>query len=206
MDESKHIIWSDVNLDYDDWKADLEAEYPDMTDDQRIALMYEINGDYLNDERANLDIQLSREIIVIADLGLWNGRVQGYKMIHSGNIKDCLSSDCDSNEWYVDKKGNFRCIAHHHDGTNYYLYRVIKPDATDEQVSRLQHRIFDRKVTNADISRVTERLGDKIGAVYGWEFPHRTKPSIIKEMEKFNEQIAREARKAPARGHPDPAL
>ena len=171
----KHIIWSDVNLDYDDWKADLEAEHPDMSESDRVALMYEMNGDYLNDERMNLDIQLPREIIVIADLGLWDGRKQGYKMINSGNIKDCLSSDCDSNEWYVDKKGDLRCIAHHHDGTNYYLYRAIKENATDYQVSRLQNRIYNKEVTKADISRVTERLGDKIGAVYGWEFPKTNK-------------------------------
>jgi hypothetical protein len=177
MTQEKHIVWSDVNLDYDDWKADFEAEYPDMTEDERMALMYETNGDYLDDERMNLDIQLPREIIVIADLGLWNGRVTGYKMIPSGNIKDCLYSDCDYNEWYVDKNGDLRCTAHHHDGTNHYLYRAVKPQATDEQVSRLQHRIYDRQATRADITRVTERLGDKIGAVYGWSFPQRARNS-----------------------------
>lgn len=45
-----------------------------MNDDQLYNLMYEINGGYLEDERINLDIQLSKPIIVIADLGLWNGR------------------------------------------------------------------------------------------------------------------------------------
>jgi len=171
MDTVKHIIWSDINLDYEDWRDDLEAEHPEMSEDQRMSLMYEINGEYLGDERMNLDIQLPREIIVIADLGLWNGRVTGYKMVNSGNIKDCLYSDCDYNEWYVDRNGDLRCDAHHHDGTNHYLYRAIKPYATDEQVSRLQHRIFDRQATRADITRVTERLGDKIGAVYEWDFP-----------------------------------
>ena len=28
-----------------------------------MELMYELNGDYLNDERSNLDIQLSRPIL-----------------------------------------------------------------------------------------------------------------------------------------------
>ena len=48
--------------------------------------MYEINGEYLNDERENLDIQLSQPILVIGDLGMWNGRRMGYKEIASGNI------------------------------------------------------------------------------------------------------------------------
>ena len=175
MNDNKYVIWGDVNMDYDKWDADIKAEHPDMSEVDRIALMYEMNSLYLEDERVNLDIQLPREIIIIADLGRWDGRKQGYKMIESGNIKDCLYSNCDYNEWYVDKKGDLRCIAQHHDGTNYYLYRAIKENATDDQVSRLQNRIYNREVTKSDISRVTERLGDKIGAVYGWEFPKTSK-------------------------------
>ena len=45
--EEKHIIWSNYDLDYDDWKDDLEADYPDLSEQERIALMYEINCDYL---------------------------------------------------------------------------------------------------------------------------------------------------------------
>ena len=47
--EEKHIIWSNYDLDYDDWKDDLEADYPDLSEQERIALMYEINGDYLDE-------------------------------------------------------------------------------------------------------------------------------------------------------------
>ena len=59
MTVDRHIIWSNYDLDYEDWRDDLEAEYPDLTEGERIALMYEINGDYLDDERMNLDVQLS---------------------------------------------------------------------------------------------------------------------------------------------------
>lgn len=169
--EDKHIVWSDLNMNYEDWRSDLESEYPDKTEDERLMLMYEINSEYLSDERMNLNIQLPRSIIAIADLGLWNGRFSGYKMIDSGNIQDCLYSDCDYNEWYVDKLGDLRCTAVHHDGRNHYLYRVIKDTATDEQVYRLQSLIYDGRATRHDITRVTERLGDAIGAVYGWSCP-----------------------------------
>ena len=87
MSDDRHIIWSNYALDYEDWRDDLEAEYPDLTEEQRIALMYEINGDYLDDERTNLNIQLSGPILVIGDLGLWHGRRSGYKEIRSGNIR-----------------------------------------------------------------------------------------------------------------------
>ena len=108
MKDNKHIIWSNYSLDYDDWKDDLEAEYPDMNEDERMRLMYEINGDYLDDERINLNIQLARPILIVADLGRWNGRFMGYKEVQSGNIRDCLYSDTDYSTWYVDKLGDMR--------------------------------------------------------------------------------------------------
>lgn len=119
MNEDRHIIWSNYDLDYEDWKDDLEADYPDLSEQERIALMYEINGDYLDDERMNLNLQLSAPILVIGDLGLWNGRRMGYKEIASGNIRDCLYSDTDYSTWYVDRLGDLRCDAIHHDGTNH---------------------------------------------------------------------------------------
>lgn len=174
----KHIIWSDINLDLKDWIDDLKTQYPDASEDELIYRMYEINNEYLNDERSNLNIQLSESIIVIGDLGLWNGRAHGYKMIESGNLKDCLYSDCDMNEWYVDKNGDLRCTAVHHDGWNHYLYRTFKDGVTDSQIEKLQDKIYAGKATRRDITRVTRRLGDEIGAVYGWEFPKRTERQV----------------------------
>lgn len=133
--------------------------------------MVETNGEYLSDERANLNIQLSQPIIVIGDIGRWNGRVMGYKMIDSGNIKDCLYSDTDMTEWYVDKYGDLRADAVHHDGTNHYLYRVFKDTVSPEQMERLQEKIHFGKATRADITKVTKRLGDEIAAVYGFHIP-----------------------------------
>ena len=176
--EQKHVIWSDIDMDFDDWRDDLKEQYPNASEDELMSLMYEINNDYLADERWNLDIQLPRSIIVIGDLGLWNGRAHGYKMIESGNIKDCLYSDCDMNEWYVDKLGDLRCKAIHHDGTNYYLYRAFRDNVTDSQIERLQDKIYEGTVTRQDITRVTKRLGDDIGAVYGWRFPKREHKEI----------------------------
>lgn len=63
MKEERHVIWSNYGLDYEDWRDDLEADYPDLSEDERISLMYEINGDYLDDERANLNVQLSQPIL-----------------------------------------------------------------------------------------------------------------------------------------------
>ena len=131
------------------------------------------NNDYLLDERANLNIQLSQPILVIAQLGLWNGIKPGYREIESGNIKDCLYSNYDFTTWFVDRRGDLRCDDIHHDGTNHYLYRVWRDDVSETQRDRLKARIYEGIATREDITRVTKRLGDAIGQVYGWTFPAR---------------------------------
>ena len=174
----RHIIWSNMNLEADDWR-DSYKEYieingldDDPNDENKLyEYMVEANDDYLSDERRNLDIQFSQPIIVIGDLGRWNGRVTGYKMIDSGNIRDCLYADTDYTEWYVDKYGDLRADAVHHDGTNHYLYRVFKDGVTDTQIENLQDKIYNGKATRADITRVTKRLGDEIAEVYGFSIP-----------------------------------
>lgn len=174
----RHIIWSDVSLDPDDWRDDykdfLEANELDgdpNNEDELYQWMVETNADYLGDERMNLNIQLSQPIIVVGDLGLWHGRVMGYKMIDSGNIKDCLFSDTDMTEWYVDKYGDLRADALHHDGTNHYLYRVFKDGVSETQIENLQEKVYRGRATRADITRLTKRLGDDIAKVYGWNIP-----------------------------------
>ena len=175
MVDGDHLIWSNYHLDLDDWRDDLLAEHPDASEAELYQLMYEANDSYLDDERVNLNIQHSYPILVIADLGRWNGRTMGYKEITSGNIKDCLYSDTDYSTWYVDHLGDLRCDAIHHDGTNHYLYRVYKPGVTDAQIDRLKEKIYDGIATRADITRITQRLGDDIGKVYGWSFPRPPK-------------------------------
>ena len=179
MKEDRHIIWSNYDLDYEDWRDDLEAEYPELTEDQRIALMYEINGDYLDDERVNLNIQLSQPILVIGDLGLWYGRRSGYKEIESGNIRDCLYADTDYSTWYVDKLGDLRCDAIHHDGTDHYLYRAYKDGVRESQIDLLKDKLYRGIATRADVTRITRRLGDDIARVYGFSIPRARQAQVI---------------------------
>lgn len=165
----KKVIWSNYNLDYEDWKDFFDDEYPDLDEDKRIDLMYELNNEYLDDERMNLDIPVSEEIIVLGDLGFWDGRKSGYKEIHGHSIKDCLYTDTDYATWYLDGRGDLCCEAIHHDGTNHYLYRVFKPDVSDTRKENFLEKVLRGTVTRADITRTTQRLGDKIAKVYGWK-------------------------------------
>ena len=183
MTEQKYLIWSDYDLDYEDWRAELEAEYPELSEDERMMLMYEMNSGYLDDERVNLTIQLDQPILMSADLGLWTGRHMGYKEIESGNIRDCLYSgrDTDYATWYVDKLGDLRCDTIHHDGTNRLLYRTYKPGVRESQIDLLKEKLYYGTATRADITRITRRLGDEIGKVYGWDFPQRGRLAVSAE-------------------------
>ena len=47
MSESDYRIWSNADLDYEEWKDWMEEEYPTLSEDDRVAMMYEENGHYL---------------------------------------------------------------------------------------------------------------------------------------------------------------
>lgn len=169
MAKKKHVIWGNIDLDYEDWREDLEADYPNLTEEERIEIMRLNNADYLDDERMNLDVALNRDIIVIANLGLWNGPRTGYKVIKSGNIKDCLSDAVgDFTEWYVDGYGNLRCIDQHHDGTNTYLYRVVREGISEGRIDSLLDEIYNGEIIPSHITAVTEAIGPYIAGVYGF--------------------------------------
>ena len=99
----------------------------------------------------------------------------GYREISSGNIRDCLYTEHDYATWYVDRYGDLRCDDVHHDGTNHYLYRAYRDGVSEAQRDRLKEKIYDGTATRSDIARITRRLGDEIGRVYGWSFPSREK-------------------------------
>lgn len=180
-----HTIWNSAP-DFDDWKDELQSEHPGYTENELRTLMYEINGDYLDDERRNLgDIEIPNGICCMGDLGLWYGRRSGYPKDQLNQVSDCLRSFCDSMSdvhIYVDDKGELRTREAHHDGTNFYWFRAYKPEVSENQKERLKDLLYSGQTEKAEayMRRITYRLGDLIGDVYGWSFPHRPKISIKK--------------------------
>ena len=168
----KHIIWSNMNLDIEDWR-DGYQEYLEYNgfderhnnDDDLYKWMCDTNEECIYDERANLDKVVDGRILVIGDIGRWNGRVSGYKIIDSGNIKDILYSECDYVEWYGDGY-NIRSIDIHHDGINYAEYRVIRKD---RNIENLLDDIYDGKeISRAKLNYYTRSLYPYVAKVYGW--------------------------------------
>ncbi len=178
----EHIIWAD-NPDFEDWREDLQEQYPECSEIELRNIMYETNSEYLEDERSTLSrIPIPNGIACVGSLGLWHGRVTG---IPKGgalrSISDCLRSFVNGMSYctfYVDEKGELRTEESHHDGTNYYWFRAYKPDTSEAQKERLNELIYNNQEYDAYLRRITYRLGDLIGDIYGWTFPHRPKASI----------------------------
>lgn len=167
----KRVVWSDIDLNLKDWITDLAQEHPGLQRDEYEKLMYEVNAEYFYDEKANLNIQVGGDILVIANLGLWNGRHGSYRIISNATLADCLDYRYDSAEWYVTQNGEFMSRQIHHDGTNYYTYRKWNNGISDEYKEQIFERIYDGIATKSEIDRATNKLGFDVAKVYGWEFP-----------------------------------
>lgn len=167
----KNIIWQNYNIDLKDYKDFLEEYYLEVTsEEEKYCIIEELNNFYLEDERARLDILLDDDIIILANIGLWDGRRRGYKELHSNNITDCLQfeKNCEYAEWYVDQYGNFKSTQSHHDGTHYLLYRAWKKGVTEEQKKSVLDGLYNGTISQRTIRRYTEGIGKYIAKVYRW--------------------------------------
>ena len=36
MTKDRHVLWTDINLNFDDWKDDLQSEYPELSENEII--------------------------------------------------------------------------------------------------------------------------------------------------------------------------
>ena len=110
----KYIIWQNYNInpEEEDYKDYLGAYYPDITNEEKkYCIIEELNNYCLDDEKARLDILLDDDIIVIANIGLWNGRRRGYN-------GDCISGRTASNAscayGFLNDKNRERKLIYHY--------------------------------------------------------------------------------------------
>ena len=105
-------------------------------------------------------VVLDNRCICIADLGLWNGRKMGYKML-SNNLGSCLfvGRDCDYVEFYIDGRNNLRSNQVHHDGTNRLLFRELKSNISDATLKTFLIKLYTGTATSKDITRYSTSVG-----------------------------------------------
>ena len=173
-----HFVWSnsvDVMFPNEEENKTMYKEFLEMnnmTEDDIDINEYLDNeiGQYWNDEYENLTshekVQGEKYYLVLADLGLWNGRADGGLIIKGiwNAISKCFE---DYNKVYFDGK-RLKVEACHHDGTNYFQIREL----TDKGVKywnnhpymsdrELHQRLFNDSHYTHEVSIFKE--------VYGWK-------------------------------------
>lgn len=165
---TKQIIWSSDYYINDNAREEYENSYRELCDDDGYRMSdrqwAEVVDGYLSDERMNLDQTVDGIIIAFADLGLWQGRRQGYKILGS-KINSIFSVSEDDNEWYGDGF-NIRGNLTHHDGTHRILYRVAKDQ---EDAERIAEQIYNRRIDEAGFRKRTRSLYPYVAEIYGWK-------------------------------------
>ena len=163
----KQIIWStELYLD-DEARAEFEQSQREVLewDEYEVSdheWMAVVDG-LLSDQRLNLNEPVNGIIIAFADLGLWQGRRQGYKIL-GHRVKDIFSVCEDENEWYGDGS-DIRGSLTHHDGTHHVLYRIAKDrDHADE----LAEQIYNGIIGEEEFISATKSLFPYVAGIYGW--------------------------------------
>ena len=117
------------------------------------------------DEQSNLYRKLDGRILCIANLGLWNGRRAGYKIL-GNNLSEVLTCGigCDEKEVYCDAY-NVYAHGYHHDGSNSVEFREIRED---KNIDVLLDKLYNNEeVTRKEINRYTKSLRSYIMEIYG---------------------------------------
>ena len=104
-------------------------------------------------------IDEKEDILVIAELGLWNGKKIGYKEL-SNDARDIIDRIEYSELGQIGTIENNKLIATnpHHDGTNFYSFRVWKSGISDNQKSKLLDSLYENNLDANLIKKYTKPL------------------------------------------------
>lgn len=160
----KHLIWTSTP-NFDDWKDYLIEEYNEYDEHELYDLMYERNNEYFDDEIVNLNKELGKDIVMYGTLGLWNGKHTAHRFLNKTNLNEILYTvNGDDATWYVEGE-EIKCDHIHHDGTNHYTYRVLKPEYNAFDFEEYAYEYSLSKAVN----KMTEPLGHYVAEIYGFE-------------------------------------
>lgn len=137
-----------------------DYETIDVTD-----TIYEEIDMWFEDEQSNLYKELDGRILAIANMGLWNGRRAGYKVLGT-NLNEVLTSGigCDEKKVYYDGY-NVCALGYHHDGYNTVEYREIRED---RDIDKLLNKIYmNEPITRKEINYYTRSLRSYVKDIYG---------------------------------------
>lgn len=163
--------YREVYHDFYGAEADKFGYESELTDEKLYNFIYELereNFEYVEDM---LHYHLIDDIIVFADLGLWRGRVKGYKEM-SNQLNEILTVF--NGDMYSLGLDNYNLVAKdcHHDGTNYYIFRQWKPEVSEETREKFLDEVYENKLTEKEfkrkLTRYTKSLKDIVTKLSGF--------------------------------------
>ena len=178
MKNGIRMIYSSI-INEDDWDIEDAKEYYDkdeISDHEFYEYCVDTNNTYFEDVYEDeLNIPINGPILCISDIGRWNGRFAGYKIINKRNIKNCLDicSNYDDMEIYCDRN-NLCANLHHHDGTNYVIFKEIREDKINSSdidgffYAKMMNSKNDFHKLQNMIQRYTRSLRPYIEKEFGW--------------------------------------
>lgn len=170
--QANNTILCTNRINIDDYSEFLkEYNYHKLSEEEqldicRVQKMFELSA-----LRKDFNIKTDNQLIIIADLGRWNGRIVAYKILGTRNINTIFPTGTSSDiEIYFDGY-NIKAIDRHHDGVNYYEYREIR---NEENIGNLIQRIQTGQPLNRNlINRYTKSIAPEVCKVFNLKY--RTK-------------------------------
>lgn len=161
----KHTIYT-TWIDYKEFEGD--EIFEELTENEKWDYCCETKRIWLEDETENLDKIIPGIPVIIADLGLWDGRRRGYRTESCtkfiGEMLQEISYNHDDFEWYC-ADGDLKVAGYHHDGTNYFTLRYI-PAAEKQEIIE---KILDGDISMKEMLQHTKSLEPVVNEVYGWK-------------------------------------
>ena len=142
-----------------------EDAVEDITEEKITDEVYFQIDQNFDDEKSNLFKILDGRILCIADMGLWNGRRSGYKIL-GNNLNEVLTCGigCDEKEIYCDAY-NVYARGYHHDGSNSVEFREIRED---RNIENLTDKLYSgQPVSRREINYYTKSLRPYIKEIFG---------------------------------------
>lgn len=165
MREDEHVIfdthWRLDDEGLEDYVANSEEWIQDLSEEEQFQAYSEYVYSLLDDEKANLDIELDGTILMYGSVGRWNGTSYGADPCghNIANIFDAVQDD--EFKFYVED-GDVWATSSNHDGSSLYLFRL----ASDDYIEKLDEGEpiggIDNFIAN------TEPIAQPVCDVYGW--------------------------------------
>lgn len=164
----KRIIWTS-EIDSESVEA-LEKE-EGLSHSAAYEAACESNIEWLYDVKSSLSIEVPNPILVVADLGLWNGRRSDYHILSGSKVADIFGVQCGDLVTYFADAYNVCCEDIHHDGINRYIFRELRD--FDGYCQPLLNALRGQRNYKALMKRYTKSLLPYVADVYGWPMAGR---------------------------------